>query len=357
MFTYDWIKENPGSRDNYIQENWVHLFTNPNTSHSIKAEIQEASSAGFKLTDAFFFWNRVRLLEIIESDIKDCAWFKTPTIQTWLEYAYTYFCNLDACHTHNIMKYNLYRMLSKLSELDEPLQLNYSDAHKIIAAHTTAYIETDIHSVIVRALAPQGAAPIGAGSCKKLYDSLALDFIKRLTAEQVTEILNLLDDSEYAYGHKFNSMNEIRECHDATIIKRVRELYSNDVDNEEFVYDKSFLQYVQEHGLIAPPTPLSLLTRGKQHNNCVGTYLEIHRSEVIHADTEQEVRRVLFTNTATLELRFTIAYSMIICAHITQYKTAYNRDIDKGKNLYDLCVALTGKPADILHVKTIKQQK
>jgi hypothetical protein len=167
------------------------------------------------------------------------------------------------------------------------------------------------------------------------------------SGQRMNDVYDLLADTDSTIGHQFDSINEIQRVHDERTERETEKLMKS-CEGKSYIYTDEFLSIIKEHGFFMPLGPVSLVERGKQHKNCVGTYDNKHVSNAVN---NNKVMRLVFSRTATIEVNIEIQHEKIVAVTIGQCKGMHNKDQPYTEELSALRIALTGQSYQILVIE------
>jgi hypothetical protein len=159
---------------------------------------------------------------------------------------------------------------------------------------------------------------------------------------------------------KFKSLNDVERAHDARTEREVQKLMKQKPTT--LLYHEDLVQVAAKYGFTLPASDVAMILRGKNHNNCVATYFDKHRSPVRVAELAdgyhtRTISRLFFTETATLELDIEYCSYGIVSTRVIQYKGRFNKDATRDKALIAFRITLVGMPAEVLVVRSVQDDE
>jgi hypothetical protein len=363
---YSYLKENP--RENTVRVNfkWADLLMDKEVPASIKAELHELLQHEIvSFTDVVLFWSdyvqRMRMMDEGE--------YKTTRKGTreWCRHAYPIYP--DAFESKFALTvYSYLQMNPDLTQVCMDYVYNTIFAvrnhSKLFCAATNWTIDkvsrlfkdmnytTLRYNRFARCYLNNGAV-LDDQDCFDLIEWLDESFLARITNEQLRVVKLLIKDCDKPTT-KFSSVNDVERAHDARTEREVVKLAKNGLIKLEYHPDLEAL--AEKYEFTLPESNLAMIKRGKQHSNCVATYFDSHKSGVNPALSEgrtREVRRIFFTELATLELSIEYSNKGIVSTQVIQYKGRFNRDATHDDNLVMFRITLVGMPTEVLVVRSV----
>jgi hypothetical protein len=350
IFCIDFIKENPTVRDAMIKSNWLALEQVAPTS--VKAELRELVSFNIPITDGVLFFHKLYLMKKLEHEISKpekeyrkslYEWRKLDTVLkrplNWsakvIDKLYTLVQREDV-NEENALKviigttnWSLLEEL-KLAELEKICNAAYN------LAETT---ETELVVTFIINNALHNRMP-NADIVNLLYKVCELDFVRELQPDSILNFTSIIHDVDIPEV-KIDSMNKLEALHDARSERLSKEMLKEHSD-KVYRYNPDFEAIVKECGLLLPKEPATLVIRGQQHSNCVGTYNNIQTSL-----GDLGCRRLIMTTDATCELDIHIRHEVCVGTTVQQYKGRYNKNLPVPESVTKLQIALAGKPREL----------
>lgn len=366
MLTYNWLKEDPQTRDPLLRFNWASLMTDDSVPVSVKQELKDIEHEGIPYNDAYLYWHQdmvmKHMLDMIHPDIQydTCVWESDipihlysiiqhavgePTYEYTKDTCFKIMLLLNICTAHIKLTFNEVKEVVKAGVYE--LQ-NKNDLYRLHARRDDP--SNILYQLILKVLTGiESTRVFGDTVMLKMCELSLIRSIRDMN--QFNRVSNMLRDVDFD-GVKFKSINAIERKHDERTEHEVQKLMSVHADTK-YVYTAELEQIVKDCGMLLPVGPSALVIRGKQHSNCVATYDQTHSDTINWKDDviERNISRLFFDKDGTLELQITHMYGLITSTQIRQYKGRYNKDIDDKRMVNRLRIALTGKPISIMAVK------
>jgi len=349
MLTYDYLKENPQLRHQLIQTGWADLFTDSNTPYAVKEELKEIMLYDTTPSDSLLFWHQYyKMYQLTENDrfkLESYVW-SSP----WLEQLYTVIQqDVESFNNYNLIK-ACWRVIINMDTVTCAYRC-ILDEVKMVISLMSNYVGVTHSICIVYAMI--NIPFTSSGKYSKDYALILKCCTPRLirslrTEQQLNNVYDLLSDTTHVIGHVFDSINEIQRVHDERTEREVEALMKT-CEGKSYVYDDTFRAIVEKHNMFLPLGPSSLVERGKQHHNCVGTYDARHLSNLSH-DGKGEVMRLIFSKTATIELKVQASHGLIVSTEVGQCKGQNNKNIEHTEDLTRLRIDLVGCGHSILWI-------
>jgi hypothetical protein len=370
MFTYDYLKADT-SRDKLIKGSWVKLFNREDVPYSVMHELKELTKAGYTCDDATLFWNKVAVEIQINSEIAGYNFFVTKlcnyaTFDSYLIYGQNLHNNRITTLLYSVVqKYNfdhdIIMLAAKCLQYWRNKFKEYEHIH-IVEATVKGLLQYKSHLENIDSSVVHGTLLwVGVLNWNKNFTYLerlnasaslvltwcTLRMIKKLTdIDQISKVRDLLYDTELEVNVKFNSINELQREHDRQA-QETRLSKLGEKADKKYKYDEHFKQIVEAHGFFLPESPAAISERGEKHQNCLANYIDVHSD-----DGDEMVTRLVFNKIGSAALLFEKSRDLVVSVGVSQYKRAYNHDIDLD-GLADLRIALTGLAWEQLKVTLI----
>jgi len=360
MLAYDFLKENPQLRDAQLKYNWSELFLNSDTPYSVKQELKELQMITLDIDDAILYWHQQYIYQCLFSN--NSVMFHNDIWKSfWLKQLYS------------IVQHNNFNsdIIKACFNFIIHIDVDYNDVE--FSLEQTAGILTKgylnkarpdfLSKNIICYLCGIDRTNLTEYQCRTLITTCTLNLITKLCNPScadhqgynatLIDVYQLIEDTGLQTASdfkKFHSLNAIQKMHDDRTDREVAKLMEN-VGDMHYMYHPNYETLVKQAGFILPKGPASLIERGKQHRNCVGTYNDKCTQEAMNNCT---VMRLLFSRTATIELRLECMHDIIVSTKIEQSKGVGNKNIEVTPEFTNLRVALTGQPISILNLKVVK---
>jgi hypothetical protein len=369
LFTY--LKENPRINGPKIKQDWKALLSEDSLPASIKAELNELLSHKFMvLSDTVLFWSD----HVQKLRMTDVGEYKTIRgKRTWCAHQYPIYPEAFSS-SFATAAYSLIQLEPEQAETDRYADYIYkvifgtTDSRELYTKYTNWTIEKVRKLVRSCCYVYNGKMMSNVMRFSEVYfdnrvlpdcecllwaDWLDESFLSTITEEQRRFIADVLKDCDKPKADaKFKSINDVERAHDARTEREVVKLAEN--GTIELIYNKELVDVSYKFGFRLPKSNIDMIKRGKQHNNCVATYFDKHKSALLislmEAGITREISRIFFTDTATLELSIEYCRKGIISTRVIQYKGRFNKDAVRDTSLIALRIALVGLPAEILQV-------
>jgi hypothetical protein len=370
---YSYLKENPRLNGPKVNYNWSALLNDDDVPESVKAELNELIGCNFiTLTDAVLFWSDyVHMLRMI-----DTGEYKIQRggKRIWCQHNYPIYPEAFSS-PFALMVYSLIQLEPEKAETDKYAQYVYSTIFNIeeqralyckmqnwtidrvrALLHENCYTWHRHKSISISVsrltVAYFDSNVMNDSECFDLYDWLDESFMAQITRDQLRQVIQLVRDCDKP-TIKFRSMNDVERAHDARTEREVLKLAKDGKVILEYHPDLEAV--VEKFGFTLPDSNIAMIKRGRNHNNCVATYFDKHKSRVpiqaLNVAQTNEISRIFFTSEATLELGIEYCSEGIISTRVIQYKGRFNRDATRDKALIALRITLVGMPAEVLVVR------
>ena len=348
MLAYNYLKENPQLLDKQMKYDWAGLFTDPNTPFSVKEELKELVLIAPEPTDALLFWHQhfvmYRLLENDKAEIEDSVWQSH-----WLEQLYSVIQMAGISQKTADICFNVIRSLDEVSiGVKLTLEEVTNVVEQYIKYHSASVPISEAIIDVITGIGWQQYSRIDKYA-RTLLQHCSLKMLRGLNdRSRLRDVFDLIQDSGCADNYVFNSINEIQKIHDERTERETQALLKT-CTGKQYKYHEHFIEIVAQCGMFLPLGPASLVERGRQHNNCVGTYDDRHVS------MSNKPIRLFFSKTATLELHFELAHNRVVSTTVNQYKGKHNKNVDADEQVTELRIRLTGLPIEELKVERISE--
>jgi hypothetical protein len=362
---YTYLKENPRLNGPKVNYNWSALLSDDNVPASVKAELNELIKHKIvTLTDAVLFWSDYVMLQRMcdegklvrthdgkyKTAVHEYPIYPDAFSSQFALMCYSYFQlepeKADAKYIYDtVFAFDAERELfcmftdwtiDKIRQLCELKQASSRYSSLRNNRFARCYLENEY---------------VDDKDCRFMCTLFDESFMSRITTEQLIYAKQLISDCDKPTV-KFKSMNDIERAHDARTEREVIELSKKGATR--LIYHPDFTAVAEKYGFTLPPTNISMIARGKQHNNCVATYYDKHTKKVAmymtSGDTET-LSRIFFTDTATLELIIEYSKDCIVSTTMQQFKGRFNKDATRNKQLIAFRIALVGMPKEVLEVR------
>lgn len=347
MLAYDYLKENPQARHKQVCHGWASLFTDDDVPHAVKEELIELNSYTSDITDALLYWHQQYVIITVACDtaMPSIDWAKLAQ-STWLERVYS------ARSLKNTSVGNSLRLLSCITADDFYFKypLTFKETQELCCSFSSM---RPLENVIIHAIHKSRDANTqfsytqGISGRVSLLKTLSKRLIATATEEQLLLLSNMLNDVDIKEGQVFDSIKAVHRAHDERTERETMKLIEACGDSA-YVYTKEFMSLVNDYGFFLPSGPESLVRRGKQHRNCVGTYNDTHMSSYT---------KIIFSKTSTIELRFEDSFGMIVSTRVSQNRGHCNKPFQETLELVNLRLSLTGQPWSILKISLKERSK
>jgi len=369
MLTYNYLKENPQLRHEQVTFDWHSLFTDPDTPYSVKEELKEIQSITATPTDSQLFWHQhmvmYRMLEDEKFHLDDYIWSSH-----WLEQLYTIMQQRDE-FTQQFADI-CWRIILSIDTTSCNVKLSLKEVQKVINIYnergyhgrSPSLSEACIMVICDFDRNTYTYSRIDNKICAILFRRCTMRFIRSIsTCGRLIDICDMLSDTdeqvnpETGVARQFDSINEIQRIHDERTERETAKLMAS-CAGKHYSYMVAFKELIEEHNFFLPLGPGSLVERGKQHHNCVGTYDNKHLSNLTYTSEPEEakningkVMRLIFSKTATIEVHFEVRHGLIVGTSIGQCKGQNNQNKELTEDLTNLQIALTGRSCTILRIE------
>jgi hypothetical protein len=353
MFAYDFLKENPQSRDKLIKDDWVTLSRI--APPMVLKELKDLTKLNVPLSDAVLFWHKEWLLrEVMRVDDKHPDEFQIVIWRSkYIEQTYNLIQRLD------VLVDNAYTFLIHIPEWFIGLNITDKELLDILNCMTRTNINADLMNAVnilfnLRCNVKNVHLSVNVKS--RLLDVCTPHLLASFeSSEQLHKVSDLLSDIPASEQKKYKSINEIEAHHDRLAEEKVQKLLKERVVRR-YTYNRTFAQCAEECGLRLPQSEADLVRRGAQHNNCVGTYNSRHTCNNFNEEGtlsyhSVELTRVMFTDEATVDMSFYLRHGRIISTTVKQYKGKYNKDLPIPETLSWFQGRITGELSDILYIE------
>jgi hypothetical protein len=347
MLAYDWLKQNPVENSTLLN-NWKQLFMREDIPYAVKKQLIAIEKDEIATDDTSIYWHSVMTLENL----------------TQPNFFFESYLLVKMLREHPLIAKSLHTAIQLHPDREQRTRelffiiCRYGNGawlflDRLQYKHWLAlsqYNFTRIQGIYTKLLQiMRGQKPdyFACAYTVELFNYMSLDFVDSAsvtwnTLNKCIDILRDVSQSRIPPGG-FRSLNALQLAHDKQAQETVKQQLSKKPD--VFVYHPDFIQAVESCGFYLPPTSNALIERGVVHNNCVGSYVERHKT-----NTLDPLSRIILGKDFTIELSIYRRHNMVVSVDVDQCKGKHNKIVTMSENVSKLQVAITGLPSQAVNV-------